>query len=171
MFAPPFAHALLATIVGISILLMLIRPRNVPEVWWIGGGVGLLLVLRLVPLSLAGRAAAKGNEELGADCGDFGEVPFGMKDLRAWISRLTGLLPNARRERELADELEGHLAMHIDDNLRRRGCACIIIAHRLSTIRDCDEIIVLEQGKIAERGTHEQLILGQGAYAKLVAQE
>ena len=44
-----------------------------------------------------------------------------------------------------------------------------IIAHRLSTVRNADEIVVLEQGKIAERGSHEDLIRANGAYARLWA--
>ena len=52
-------HLLLMVIIAVGIVLMLIRPRNIPEVYWIGSGVLLLLILRLVPFQLAGRAAAK----------------------------------------------------------------------------------------------------------------
>ena len=56
------AHILLPLIVGLSIVLMLIRPRGVAEAYWIGGGAVLLVALRLVPLRLAGKAIAEGTD-------------------------------------------------------------------------------------------------------------
>lgn len=58
----------------------------------------------------------------------------------------------------------------LSEALRRRGCTQIVIAHRLSTIRDADQILVLENGRLVQRGRHEELLMeSSGAYAKLVA--
>jgi NHLM bacteriocin system ABC transporter peptidase/ATP-binding protein len=71
---------------------------------------------------------------------------------------------------EATSALDSETESLILDNLRRRGCATVVVAHRLSTIRDSDQIVVLEHGRIAEQGSHDDLVSAGGGYAQLTGE-
>ena len=72
---------------------------------------------------------------------------------------------------EATSALDTDTEQKLINNLSRRGCTQVIVAHRLSTIRDADLILVMEQGRVIQQGTHENLLQDQnGAYAQLLSE-
>jgi len=123
--------------------------------------------------------------EIAGIADDIRQMPMGMNTLisegsggisggqkqRLMIARAVAPKPRLLILDEATSALDNITQKKVSEALDRMRCTRIVIAHRLSTIKQCDRIVVIDEGRIVEDGTYDELLAAQGFFAELVARQ